>query len=58
MSYEHSLNFVQSKTFSENYKPTRVWLWLVCNLPIIVVACGFSFKLKRGILPLLTIYVS
>ena len=31
MSYEHSLNFVQSKTFSENYKPTRVWLWLVCK---------------------------
>ena len=29
MSCEHALNFDQWKTFSENYKPMRVWLWLV-----------------------------
>ena len=30
--YESSdLDFDQWKTFSENYKPMRVWLWLVCN---------------------------
>ena len=28
MSYERGLNFDQWKTFSENYKPMRVWLWL------------------------------
>ena len=26
MSQEHALNFDQWKTFSENYKPMRVWL--------------------------------
>ena len=29
MSYEHSLNFDQWKTFSENNKPMRLWLWLL-----------------------------
>ena len=29
MSQERALNFDQWKTFSENYKPIRVWLWLV-----------------------------
>ena len=28
ISYEHALNFDQWKTFSENYKPMRVWLCL------------------------------
>ena len=29
MPYEHALNFDQWKTFSEHYKPMRVWLWRV-----------------------------
>ena len=29
MSCERTLNFDQWKTFSENYKPMKVWLWLV-----------------------------
>ena len=29
MSCERGLNFDQWKTFSENYKPMRVWLWVV-----------------------------
>ena len=29
LSCERALNFDQWKTFSENYKPMRVWLWLV-----------------------------
>ena len=29
MSCGRTLNFDQWKTFSGNYKPTRVWLWLV-----------------------------
>ena len=29
MSCERALNFDQWKTFSKNYKPMRVWLWLV-----------------------------
>ena len=29
MSFERTLNFDQWKTFSENNKPVRVWLWLV-----------------------------
>ena len=29
MSCERALNFDQWKTFSENYKPMIVWLWLV-----------------------------
>ena len=28
MSCESALNFDQWKTFSENYKPMRVWVWL------------------------------
>ena len=29
MSWKRGLNLDQWKTFSENYKPMRVWLWLV-----------------------------
>ena len=29
MSCKHALNFDQWKTFSENYKPMRFWLWFV-----------------------------
>ena len=59
-SCERALNFDQWKTFSENYKPMRVWLWrLFTNLPRIPHNFSpSSFKLKRGILPLLTKYVS
>ena len=32
MSCERALNFDQWKTFSENYKPMRVWLWLVYKI--------------------------
>ena len=32
MSRESALNFDQSKTFSENYKPIRVWLWIVYKI--------------------------
>ena len=32
MSCEHASNFNQWKTFSENYKPMRVWLWLVYKI--------------------------
>ena len=32
MSCERALNFDQWKTFSENYKPMRAWLWLVYNI--------------------------
>ena len=56
MSCECGLNFDQWKTFSENSKPMRVY-GLFTNLPRIIVACDFSqssFKLRRGILPLLT----
>ena len=61
MSCERALNFDQWKTFSENYKPMRIWLWLFTNLPRIIKPHDFSpslFKPKRGILPHLTKYVS
>ena len=29
ISCEHALNFGQWKTFYKNYKPIRIWLWLV-----------------------------
>ena len=32
MSCECALNFDQWKTFSENFKPMRVWLWLVYKI--------------------------
>ena len=60
-SCERALNFEQWKKLSEKYKPMRVWLCLLTNLPRIIVACDFSpssFKLKRGIVPLLKKYVS
>ena len=57
MSCEHALNFDQWKTVSENYKPMRVFLWLVnrftksnCGLQVF-----FKFiQTQIGILPLLT----
>ena len=61
MSCERASNLDQCKTFSENYKPMRVDYGLFTNLLIINLARNFSqssFKLKRGILPLLTKYVS
>ena len=61
MPCQRGLNFYQSKAFSENCKPIRVCYVLPKNLPRIIVACNFSpstFKLRRGILPLLTKYVS
>ena len=60
VSCESALNFDQRKT-SEHYKPLRVWLWLVykftenyCRSRLF----SSSFKLRRGILPLLAKYVS
>ena len=38
MSCQRGINFDQWKTFSENYKPMRVWLWLLTNLRRIIVA--------------------
>ena len=32
MSCERTLNFDQSKTFSENYMSIKVWLWLVYKI--------------------------
>ena len=32
MSSERALNFDQWQTFSENYKPMRVWLWLAYKI--------------------------
>ena len=32
MSQERASNFDRWKTFSENDKPMRVWLWLVCKI--------------------------
>ena len=32
ISRERAWNFDQWKTFSENYKAVRVWLWLVCKI--------------------------
>ena len=61
LSRQIALNFDQWNAFYENYKPMRVWYGLLINLPRIIVACDFSpssFKLKRGILPLLTKCVS
>ena len=52
MSCEHVSNFDQWKTFSENYKPMRVY-GLFTYLPRIIVACDFSpSSFKLGILPL------
>ena len=60
MSQERALNFDQWKTFSENYKPMRVWLWLVykftenyCRLRLFSEFIQ-TRKLERGILSLLT----
>ena len=58
MSCERALNFGQWKTFSENYNKSLIMACLqiyreLSNLPTF----PSSFKLKRGILPLLTKYV-
>ena len=50
MSCKRALNFDQLNFFFENYKPMR-------DCQIYRISPG-SFKLKRGILPLLTQYVS
>ena len=61
MSCERALNFDQLKTFSENYKPMRVYLWIVYkfseNYYHLRLFSVFT-QLKRGIPPLETIYVS
>ena len=38
MSCERGLNFDQWKTFPENYKPVRIWLWLLYKFTIMIVA--------------------
>ena len=53
--------FDQRKTFSENYKPMRVWLRLIYKIYrelLSLATFPSSFKLKRGIPSLLTKYVS
>ena len=61
MSCERALNFDKWKTFSENYKPMRVWLWLVYKFTENYIVphdiFSSSFKLKRGILPFLAKYI-
>ena len=51
MSCERGLNFDQWKTFSENYKPLRIWLWLVYkfaeNYCILRPSLGFIQTQKR-----------
>ena len=53
MSCECALNFDQWKTFSENYKPMRIWLWLVHKFTNNYIVphdiSPSSLKLKRGI---------
>ena len=61
ISCGRALNFDQRKTFSANYESMRVYYGLLTNLPRIVKFTDFSlssFKLKRGVLPLLTKYLS
>ena len=61
MPWERALDSDQWKTFSKNYKPVEYDCGLLTNLPRIIIPHHFSpgsFKLKRGILPLLTKYVS
>ena len=61
MSCERVLNFDQLKTFSANYKPMRVWLWLVYNFTEncqIYRLFSEIIQTKRGILLLLTKCVS
>ena len=61
MLCEHALNFDQWKTFPKFIGQWEFGYGLFKNLPKIIVACYFSpslFKLRRGILPLLTKDVS
>ena len=61
MSCECALNFDQWKTFSENYKPMRVWSWLVYkfteNCQIYQLFSEF-IQAKKRYPTLLTKYVS
>ena len=56
MSCERALNFGQWKTFSKNYKPMRVWLWLFYkfteNCQIYRFFCEFTQTKKRYPTPL------
>ena len=59
MSNKRDLNFDQWKTFSESQWQSDYDL--LTNLPRIIIVCHFSpssFKIKKGILPLLTKCVS
>ena len=61
ISCEHAFNFDQWKTFSKNYKPMRVWLWLVYKFTenyCCLRPSPSSFKLRRGIIPLLAKFLS
>ena len=62
ISCERAFNFSQWKTFSEKYKPMRIWLWLVYrfteNYCRVWLFSKFIQTLKSGILPLLTKYIS
>ena len=61
MSCESALNFDQKKHFPKTISQREFNYGLFTNLPRINVARDFSpssFKLKRGILPLLTKYAS
>ena len=59
-SCERALNFYQRKTFSENYKPMGVLLWLVHKFTENCRSRLFpsSFILKKSIVPLLIKYLS
>ena len=61
MSCERALNFDQWRTFPKTISQWESDYGLFTNLPRIIKFTDFSpssFKLKRGILPLLTKYVS
>ena len=62
MPCEQALNFDQWKTFSENYKPIKVWLWPVCKiyreLLLLETFLRVYSNSKKGILPLLIKYAS
>ena len=47
MSCKCALNFDQWKTFSENYKPMRVWLWHVYKFNKFSNFSPSSFKLNK-----------
>ena len=60
MSCERGLNLTNEKHFLKTLSQSEFDYGLFTNLPRIIVACDFSqssFRLRRGILPLLTKYV-